>query len=358
MDLYILDPNFNAIAILDYYESLIWTERYYSEGDFEIYTTARKDIIETLKEDNYIWTKDSEDTMIIEQVQLSSDVENGDEFIVTGRSLVSILHRRIIWTQTVLNGNFQDEIERLLNENVINPTIPERKIPNFIFQKSKDERITSLTLESTQCFGDDLYEIISTLCEMKEVGFKVVLSDANEFIFSLYVGEDRSYDQFKNPYVIFSSNFDNIINSNYLESKKTLKTVTLVAGEGEGSERKTIVVPSDLEKAKSGLNRREMFSDAGDISSSVDGETISDSEYNAQLTQRGEEELSKNIITKSFEGEVDTTELFQYGVDFYKGDIVQIANEYGIEGKSRIIEIVRSHDDSGIDILPTFAAIE
>lgn len=358
MDLYILDPNFNAIAILDYYESLIWTERYYREGDFEIYTTARKDIIETLKEDNYIWTKDSEDTMIIEQVQLSSDVENGDDFIVTGRSLVSILHRRIIWTQTVLSGNFQDEIERLLNENVINPTIPERKIPNFIFQKSTDERITSLTLESTQCFGDDLYDVVSTLCEMKEVGFKVVLSDANEFIFSLYVGEDRSYDQFKNPYVIFSSNFDNIINSNYLESKKTLKTVTLVAGEGEGSERKTIVVPSDAEKAKTGLNRREMFSDAGDISSSVDGETISDSEYNAQLTQRGEEELSKNIITKSFEGEVDTTELFQYGVDFYKGDIVQIANEYGIEGKSRIIEIVRSHDDSGIDILPTFAAIE
>lgn len=358
MDLYILDTDFNAISILDYYESLIWTERYYSEGDFEIYTTARTDVIETLKEDNYIWSKDSEDTMIIEQVQLSSDVENGDEFIVTGRSLASILHRRIIWAQTVLSGNFQDAIEKLLNENIINPIIPERKIENFIFQKSTDERITSLTIESAQYFGEDLYDVVSTLCETKEVGFKVVLSSENQFIFSLYVGEDRSYDQFENPYVIFSPDFDNIINSNYLESKKTLKTVTLVAGEGEGSERKTVVVPSDTTKAKSGLNRRELFSDAGDISSSVDGETISASEYNAQLTQRGEEELSKNITTKSFEGEVDTTQLFQYGVDFYKGDIVQIVNEYGIEGKSRIIEIVRSQDDSGIDILPTFAAVE
>lgn len=358
MDLYILNTKFEAIAILDYYESLIWTERYYSEGDFEIYTTASKEIIDTLKQDYYIFTKDSEDTMIIEQIQLSSNVEDGDEFIVTGRSLASILHRRIVWALTILSGNFQDAIEKLLNENIINPTITERKIDNFVFQKSTDERITSLTIESAQYFGEDLYDVISTLCETKEVGFKVVLSSDNQFIFSLYVGEDRSYDQFKNPYVIFSSNFDNIINSNYLESKKTLKTVTLVAGEGEGSERKTIVVPSDAEKAKTGLNRREMFSDAGDISSSVDGETISDREYNAQLTQRGEEELSKNIITKSFEGEVDTTELFQYGVDFYKGDIVQIANEYGIEGKSRIIEIVRSHDDSGIDILPTFAAIE
>ena len=71
MDLYILNTKFETIAILDYYESLIWTERYYSEGDFEIYTTASKEIIDTLKQDYYIFTKDSEDTMIIEQIQLS-----------------------------------------------------------------------------------------------------------------------------------------------------------------------------------------------------------------------------------------------------------------------------------------------
>ena len=34
-------------------------------------------------------------------------------------------------------------------------------------------------------------------------------------------------------YVIFSPKFENVINTNYLESKKTLKTVTLVAGEGQ-----------------------------------------------------------------------------------------------------------------------------
>ena len=42
MDLYILNTKFEAIAILDYYESLIWTERYYREGDFEIYKQLKE----------------------------------------------------------------------------------------------------------------------------------------------------------------------------------------------------------------------------------------------------------------------------------------------------------------------------
>ena len=35
----------------------------------------------------------------------------------------------------------------------------------------------------------------------------------------------------------------------------------------------------------------------------------------------------------SFEGETETTIMFQYGKDFFNGDIVQIANEYGHETK-------------------------
>ncbi len=54
-----------------------------------------------------------------------------------------------------------------------------------------------------------------------------------QFVFELYAGFDRSYDQTENPYVIFSPKFENIINSNYIESKASLKTVTLVGGEGE-----------------------------------------------------------------------------------------------------------------------------
>ena len=60
----------------------------------------------------------------------------------------------------------------------------------------------------------------------------------------------------------------------------------------------------------------------------------------------------------SFEGETETTIMFQYGKDFFNGDIVQIANEYGHETKARILEIVRSEDKDGYSVYPTFKTIE
>ena len=170
----------------------------------------------------------------------------------------------------------------------------------------------------------------------------------------MYKRQDRSYDQSANPYVVFSPKFENIINSNYVESKSALKTVTLVGGEGEGSARKYTTVGGG-----SGLNRRELFTDARDISSDVgDGVVLSDAEYTAQLQQRGKEKLAENTDVTSFEGQVETTVMFRYGEDFFNGDVVQIANEYGHETKARIVEIVMSEDEDGNSVYPTFKTIE
>lgn len=357
MELLVLDKNLESIFIIDNFESLIWTERYFKCGDFEIYTTVTEDLLKYAKQDNYLWYKDSEHVMIIEGVQITSDVEDGNCLIINGRSLESMLDRRIIWKQTVLSGNFQDGIKKLIDENVISPEIVERKIENFIFKVSEDEKITTLTIDAQFEMGDNLYDAIQKLCESKKVGFRITLSVDNQFVFELYSGIDRSYDQDLIPYVIFSPKFDNLINSNYLESTKTLKTIALVGGEGEDTNRKTMIVESE-NGGGSGLTRRELFVDARGISTTVDGHEISGSEYNEQLKQKGTEELSANSTTKSFEGQVETTRLFVYGVNFFKGDIVQIENEYGIQSKSRVIEVVRSQATDGVDVYPTFETVE
>lgn len=356
MELMVLDTSLKNVSVLDKFESLIWTERYSAYGDFEIYTNVNEAVLGNLRQDYYLWLKGSDQTMIIEELKIESDSENGNHLTVTGRSIESILDRRIIWKQTILNGNLQNAIKKLLNENIINPADQSRKVSNLVFEASTDPAITGLTVDA-QFTGDNLYEVIKKLCDAKNIGFQIVLSNDNKFVFKLYAGTDRSYDQFANPYVIFSPKFENIINSNYLESKKALKTVTLVAGEGEGANRRTVSVAIQS-GAGSGLERREMYTDARDISSTVDERTLTDAEYNAQLSQRGSENLAENIFVKSFEGQVETTHMFKYGEDFFKGDVVQIVNEYGIEAKSRVVEIVRSQSTEGFDVYPTFVTIE
>lgn len=352
MELFVLNEDFESIAVLDTYESLIWTDRYNSYGDFEIFFAMNESFLTFLKEDNYLWLKDSEHTMIIEDIKINADTEEGNHLVVTGRSLESILERRIIWGQRIFKGNLQNAIRTMLNECIISPSIADRKISNFRFVASADPKVTSLTIDN-QYTGDDLYTVIKGLCEENNIGFKIILADDNFFEFSLYAGVDRSYDQTENPYVVFSPNFENIVNSNYFSSKASYRNVTLVAGEGEGASRKTTVVG-----AGTGLGRREIFTDARDISSDVgDGVTMSDTEYYAQLRTKGLKTLADNTVTTAFEGEVEVTRLFKYGEDFYIGDIVQIANEYGNEGSAYISELIISRSQEGLSVYPTFKTI-
>ena len=131
MDVTILNTNLDAVSIVDTYESFIWTDRYYAYGDFELYEAMREGLLDYIKQDYYLQSKESEHVMIVEKIQITSDTEDGNHVTVTGRSLESILDRRIVWGQKLLSGNLQNGIKTLLNENVISPSDSNRKISNF-----------------------------------------------------------------------------------------------------------------------------------------------------------------------------------------------------------------------------------
>lgn len=346
MNVYILDQDFKTVSVIDTYESIIWTDRYNQCGDFEIYVNFSSEILQSAVQDYYLMTLQSEHMMIIEGLEIDSNSETGNHLRITGRSLESMLDRRIIWSQTSITGSLQNAIKKLINESIISPSIADRRISNFIFEDSTDTRITSLTVEA-EYTGDNLYEIITDLCSANNVGFKITLNDNNQFVFKLYMGEDRSYAQDNNPYVVFSPKYENVINTNYIDSTENLRNVALVAGEDASQQRRTLVVGSGT-----GLLRRELFVDARDIQS----DKVTD--YNAALRQRGVKYLSENTKVVNFEGEVETTKLFVYGEDFYMGDIIQIVNEYGIQGSARVIEFIYNEDTNGIKKYPTFEAIQ
>lgn len=353
---YIYDTDFVLKKILDSYLSSIWTVRYDQYGDFEICAPYSKDIFDEIKLDDYIMRPDSDRMMVVEDIQIQTDAEGGDQIIFSGRSIESILDRRVLFDQTIVVGNTQDGIKFLLDGNAISPSDEKRKLP-IVFRKNEDSAVTSLET-AYQFSGETLYEAIEALCVEGSIGFRLIPDlNAKNFIFELYSGADRSYYQTARPYVVFSPGFDNIITSNYMSSKKEYKNVAYAAGEGEGSERTVISVYSGETEA-SGLSRRELYVDAGSVSSTTSDGQITESDYLDQLASRGSEELEKVKSTTYFEGEVDTSRQFVYGVDFEIGDIVQLQNEYGIEGCARITELVLSDDQNGSTSVPTFTSIE
>ena len=356
MEPLILDSSFNATHVIDTFHSFIWAERYREEGDFELVVPFYPGLLDLIQLDSYVGIAGSDRLMIVENIELGEDAETGRIMTVSGRSAESILRRRVIWGQTVITGKFQAGIQTLLNQNAIDPTDTRRKLP-LTFKASQAPGITELDIDA-QFYGEELYEAIFAQCEEKDLGFRVLPAQAGGFTFELYQGTDRSYEQSKNPYIVFSPAFDNIVSSNYLRSNKNLKTVAMVAGSGEGAAR--TIAEAAVEDGGSGLSRREMYTDASSLSKNTgDADApISDADYVKQLKEKGMEELADNGTVTSFEGEVDAVHQFVYGRDFFIGDIVQLVNEHGIESRSRVTELVRSQDQNGSTVVPTFTGLD
>lgn len=342
----ILDASFQRLGVVDDYISFIWTRRYYVCGDFELCVPLSSKALSALQVNRYIVRDDADDVGIIERIAVSKDEADHEAMIVSGRFLPSILGRRIIAKQTQVGGTIEACVKKLINENAINPTIAARAIPNLSFGTFTG---ASATMQQ-QFTGTNLLEAISAICESNGLGMKMKLNAAgNGFLFSLFGGVDRSYNQETNPYVIFSTDYDNLYSSEYEESYSDIVTDVLVAGEGEGLDRKTIWAAKN---ANSGLGRYELFADARNASTN-NGE-ISDGVYLQQLKEDGLESITS--FTQAFAGEVSLAN-YDLGIDLDVGDMVVIENSrWGIGMNARIIEIIESTDESGVyNAVPTFA---
>ena len=335
MDLYVLNSELSPIAVVDNYKSLIWSTRYYTYGDFELYLPADRLAFTILLQGYYLKRSDSDRVMMIKNIGLDTDVENGDHLTIKGFSAEKILHQRIVWSQTNLNGNAENELRRVLNENLISPSIASRKISNFILAEAVGYSET-IKKQTTGAYVD---EVTTDICTANKWGWKVTLNSKKQFVFSLYSGNAKG--------VTFSPNFDNLISSKYQSDTSNYANVALVAGEGEGTARKTAVVGT-----ANGLDRYEMFVDARDVSTN-EGE-ISESEYKEVLNRRGLEKLNEALPVEAFDSEVDPNVTYKYKEDYDIGDVVTVVNEYGVKAESRIIEIVECFDSTGYSVVPTF----
>lgn len=338
----IINTSFVRLAVIDDYTSFIWTSRFYESGDFELCVPASAEYMNILVKDYYVVRDDDENVGIIEDIKIQRNADGKELMIVSGRFLASILGRRIIAQQTTVTGALSSCINALINQNIINPSIAARKISNF-----KLGSYTISTSINAQYTGKNLLEIVSDLCKIYGVGFKVTLNSSNQFVFTLYEGVNHTYDQNDNPYIIFSDKYDNLLSSEYEENYRNISNAVLVAGEGEGLDRKTLWVTENA----SGLNRRESYKDQRQLQSN-DGE-ISPADYNKLMEEAGKESLT--TYTSAFTGTV-YFEGVKYKDDVNVGDLCVIENSrWGIYMNVRLVEVIESINEAGeYSIVPTF----
>ena len=76
--------------------------------------------------------------------------------------------------------------------------------------------------------------------------------------------------------------------------------------------------------------------------------------YQNTLILRGIERMSKYGKKETFDGEIIPNIGFQYKTDYFLGDIVKVANEYGISSDARITEVIEVQDANGYSVQPRY----
>lgn len=133
----ILDKNDLApLMEIDDFISVVWNNKYYTAGEFEIIFQTTPERIEKVARDNYITLNGSEDIAIIELITFSDNEEQGAIMTVKGSFAQSILNRRIFWENTKLNGDIGIELRKAIENNAINPTLVDRSLNKKINIKS------------------------------------------------------------------------------------------------------------------------------------------------------------------------------------------------------------------------------
>lgn len=282
MEAIFMDGAWNMTRIIDAFSSFIWTDRYIGCGDFELRYPMTDSALEGIQIGTYLSNGESDRCMVVEGVEILTSVEEGNVVIIKGRSLESILDRKIVLDKTILTGSFQSAILRLLNANIIFPSNPNRQTLGLSFKYSTDPAIESLTVDATVEAGTNLYDAIYDLCSEKHVGFRILPADNALMVFELYSGQNRSYDQDKIPWVVFSPKFENIQETDLILSVENLRNVIYAEstytervenadGEVEDVEKTIRVVIND---EYSGLDRREIY-----IQSNITPERINKEDF-------------------------------------------------------------------------------
>lgn len=258
MEVISLDTSKKKVAIIDSYKSFIWNDRYEDLGDFELYIPADAvELLANIHNDYFIQCSESDRTMIVEKVDYKTDLEDGNFVTISGHSLEAILKRRIVWNDdgkpTYINStkiadpksDAEDTgsdfplylgIHYLLRLYIMEPECadnkPQRKIPNFYFRMPADnDPIKGIMMSPCAYQGDNLYDVIRSICTAYEVSFKILL-EGDDFVFELYKGVSHLASQTENPYVCFSKDFENLLSSDSSIDMSTYKNMAYYKGQG------------------------------------------------------------------------------------------------------------------------------
>lgn len=380
-DVLVYDDNWELQSVVDNYESLVWTDKAKECGDFELYMYYDPDLWKLIKLGTFLRIQDSEHTMMVNKRDLKDTFEDAPRMIFTGKSMEYIISRRVVYKQIDVTGTPGDIINKLLDENCIDGPNLQQFAPDPKNPSKKYRGITGLYRDgsnwrqelggnqiSQQYLGQNIYEAISELVKTYSSPMCYIFvhhTDDNKWRWRLGTGVDRSWNQGSNDWVTFSSDFNNLKSSEFVQDNDKYANAFYVTGAdpGDGKPRMTMPIERAMGDSPqsgfiSGMKRVEKWIDGSNVKLKDDNNhDIPMQTYLNELRAYGYSSMREYVTETNFTGDVDPNIQWVYIRDYQIGDIVNVIDNIGNGAICAIDGMTITADKNGIVIMPDFKAV-
>lgn len=359
MELVTLNDTTNQMEkLVENYDSLIWTERYNTIGDFELQAGDVATFLNLLPEGKRVSLRETTHTMVVETHFIERKKGKPEKITIKGRSFESILDRRVVLPAVAANTQ-----EWLINAKV--PSDISFYIVNRIctlgILDANDIFPTSLVAYSgpadyytgtgpTRTFSVPKGNLLARVLDYIQMstkadpstspatpaviprGLRAVKPSAAGTAITIewYVGTDRSAS------VYFDATRDLLDDSNYLFSKRDSSTTAYILGPS------TAAKLNKGTAAASGLARRVILVDG------IEGGSETVAGEADILQQQAEISLTEASETTIFDGSINPDlSPYKYNVHYFLGDTVKLVGDYGLTRMATVSEFIRSEDANG-----------
>lgn len=380
MDIFTVSNSFLAQRVIEEYQSAIWTERYTAPGDVQLVVPASIEMIELLKEGTFLGLNGSEEIMIIETAEIQKGL-----LTVTGRTFLSYLNQRMMWrlNPTYGSGTYGSGadirnwsarakpgqfIADVVDFMVINNS---HNYPGAMDLEWDLDKIPGLTLGAVDTSGDlvlveavtgPLLDAIQPIADQHGVGMRLYLESADpiegfSLKFSTYRGLDRTSGQSANSLVRLLPDMDSLTDVKEIHSIANYKNVAYVWWQNTITQH---FANPELPEPE-GLDRRVIVVTPQGNPTNLDG-SPGDSYYTpAEITAFREKEardaLANYNYIRAVDGQTSPNNDYQFGTDYFLGDVIELQGITGQLSKARITEYIRTQDKIGERAYPTISVI-
>jgi len=352
--------------LIEGYDTLIWTERFATTGDFVLETGNIEYFLDLLPEQTYITLRDTTVPMIVETHRIERKKNQPAKLTITGRSFESVLDRRV-----AVMGMYGPDV----GEDWVITTKTPSDLATHI--------IAEICIDGVCSLKDQLFQVVEFLWDSDflastgpwkdyQVSRGNLLAVAQQWLASEYAADPTTTPPTPaypphglrairppNPSVTkmgiqiyhgldrtgtirFDATRNLLDDGTYLFSKVGSANVAYGIGDGIAA----IMHEGGVEPA--GLDRRVTLIDASDAALAEED----------ALTAYMSVALAEASETALFDGSINPDlSPYLYGRDYGLGDLVKVVGDYGLEEVSRVTEYIRSQSAAGYKAYPTLTTV-